>query len=98
MEKAKVSQMGLALVLFFMTGVAVTRHYAQQPPTAPGQASAPSAPATPSANTTPDPTSTPAVPPDKVVIKVGDKQVTAADFDFLLPTLNAQDQKHVAPQ
>ena len=39
------------------TGLATTRNYAQQPPTAPGQASAPSAPATPSANATPDPTS-----------------------------------------
>ena len=45
-----------------------------------------------------DPTSTPAVPPDKVVIKVGDTQVTAADFDFLLHTLNAQEQKNVATQ
>ena len=98
MEKAKVSQMGLALILFFTTGLATTRNYAQQPPTAPGQASAPSAPATPSANATPDPTSPPAVPPDKVVIKVGDTQVTAADFDFLLHTLNTQEQKNVATQ
>src|SRR5213593_87343 len=87
MRKVKVSRVSLALILFFMTGLATTRNYAQQPPAAPGQASSASAPATPSANATPDPASTPAVPPDKVVIKVGDTQVTAADFDFLLHTL-----------
>ena len=95
MRKVKVSRVSLALILFFMTGLATTRNYAQQPPTAPGQTSAP---ATPSANAVPDPASTPAVPPDKVVIKVGDTQVTAADFDFLLHTLNTQDQKNVATQ
>jgi len=98
MRKAKVSRMGLALILFFMTGLATIRSYTQQTPAAPGQASAPSAQANPSPNATPDPASTPAVPPDKVVIKVGDTQVTAADFDFLLHTLNAQEQKNVATQ
>src|SRR5256885_8671086 len=68
MRKVKVSRVSLALILFFVTWVAATQHYAQQPPTAPGQTSAPSAQATPSANAVPDPASTPAVPPDKVVI------------------------------
>ena len=95
MKKVKVSRMSLALILFFMTGLATTGDYAQQPPAASGQANSP---ATQSPNATPDPTTTPAVPSDKVVIKVGDTQVTAADFDFLLHTLNTQDQKNVATQ
>ncbi len=36
--------------------------------------------------------------PDKVVLKVGDKQVTAEDVDFLIHSLNPQDQRTLATQ
>src|SRR5437870_1762782 len=40
----------------------------------------------------------PSAPSNKVVLKVGDQQVTADDVNFVLRSLNAQDQKAVANQ
>ncbi|PYV26782.1 MAG: hypothetical protein DMG24_06250 [Acidobacteria bacterium] len=92
MKQAKVHKLSLALVvLFSLVGLFETTNYAQQAtptPRANGAASSAS---------DRDP-KTASVPKDKVVIKVGSQQVTAADFDFLFQTLNAQDQKTLATQ
>ena len=92
MKQAKVHKSSLALVvLFSLVGLFETTNYAQQAtptPRANGAASSAS---------DRDP-KTASVPKDKVVIKVGSQQVTAADFDFLFQTLNAQDQKTLATQ
>jgi len=53
------------------------------PPPAEGQPKAQAAP----------PSLTPSVPPDKVVMKVGDKQITAGEFQAILQTLPPQVQR-----
>jgi peptidyl-prolyl cis-trans isomerase C len=96
MKKVKLARMSCAVVLFG-AGFAGTRDYAQQAtPAGPAKTPAPSGAA--KSNGAPDPAGTASAPPDKVVIKVGDQQVTVADFDFLLHSLNAQDQKTIATQ
>lgn len=44
------------------------------------------------------PSLTPSVPPDKVVMKVGDKQITAGDFQAILQTLPPQVQRAATVQ
>lgn len=61
---------------------------AQQP-----AAGAPAEPAKPQGTA-----NVPSTPSNKVVLKVGNQQVTADDVNFVLRTLNAQDQKAVANQ
>ncbi len=83
------------LTLLALAGFAARRGYSQQAPaTPPGAASQPSQPAAAPA----DPAKVSPVPPDKVVVKVGDRQVTAADVDFLIHTLSPQDQQSIATQ
>ena len=45
-----------------------------------------------------DPAPKPSVPDDKVVIKVDDRKVTAADVDYLVHSMPEQDQQTVAAQ
>jgi parvulin-like peptidyl-prolyl cis-trans isomerase-like protein len=111
MKKVSLCSMGLAslasLVVLGLPGIGTRPGYSQQAPakptTQPAAPSNPSAPGNPSAPSAPsatpgDPANQPVVPPDKVVIKVGDKQVTAGEVDFLIQTLSPQDQKALATQ
>jgi PPIC-type PPIASE domain len=68
---------------------------AQNSTPAPAGSQSSSAPAPPSLGVKP---AAPLVPPDKVVMKVGSKQVTAADFQAILQMLPPQVQRTVAVQ
>src|SRR6266498_994931 len=68
--------------------------YPQQPAT--GAGSSPSQSQRPAQAQQPPDTS--ATPPNKVVLKVGDEQVTADDLNFVLRSLNEQDQKALEGQ
>jgi parvulin-like peptidyl-prolyl isomerase len=76
-----------ALVALVLSGLLAGTAYAQAPvkgteATPPQAATANAAPAS----------------PEKVVMKVGNEQVTQADFDFLISTLNAQGRRSLAAQ
>lgn len=97
---------GTALALILMTGVAVGPGRAQQP--------AQTAPAKPPASQAPAPANKPAARPrtakaapstkkpetpvGKVVLKVGDQQVTQNDIEFLISGLNQQVRQAVAAE
>lgn len=92
------SQALLALiVLTTAVGWTAARGFGQQAPATP--AKAPSRQAAQARPAVADPAAPSAtVPPDKVVIKVGDQQVTAGDIDFVVGTLNPQDQKTLSAE
>lgn len=74
------------LLTVFVTAILAARTYAQAPP---GPVTSPGASAAPGKG---------APPPDKVVLKVGNEQVTQAEFEALIGTLNPQMQQSVATQ
>ncbi len=85
-------KVGLPAALALLMGIA--NGYTQTAPV-PSPATKPSAGADHSETAPSAQTST---PPDKVVIKVGEKQVTAEDVDFLIRSLNPQDQRTLSTQ
>ncbi|HEV2492955.1 MAG TPA: peptidylprolyl isomerase [Terriglobia bacterium] len=75
----------LAAAVVMMAGPGYPQQASPQKTQTPPAAPDPAAPST-------------ATPEDKVVIKVGDQQVTAGDIDFVVGTLNPQDQKSLATE
>lgn len=92
------SQSLLALVVLIATvGLTASRGFAQQAPASPAKPTSPQA--TPTRPAVADPAAPSAtVPADKVVIKVGEQQVTAGDIDFVVGTLSPQDQKTLSAE
>jgi len=96
MKKVHLFRKSQALLALFTLAAAVVMKagpgYSQQAPAAPAKQPSPQKTQTPPA--TPDPAvPSTATPADKVVIKVGEQQVTAGDIDFVVGTLSPQDQK-----
>lgn len=87
MNKASVLRTPLAIIGFLLMGLLAVTGFAQQP-----------SPPSPPTGATAAPAKTASSSPEKVVIKVGDEQVTEADLQFLMGTLNPQAQQSVATQ
>jgi len=88
MNQKNVPKTHAALAVLFAAGVLAAEAYAQHPPAgAAGGANGPQQ--TPKAAS---------VPSNKVVLKVGEQQATADDLNFVLHSLNEQDQKAVESQ
>src|SRR5438094_1313479 len=88
MNQKNVPKTHAALAVLFAAGVLAAEAYAQHPPAgAAGGADGPQQ--TPKAAS---------VPSNKVVLKVGEQQATADDLNFVLHSLNEQDQRAVESQ
>jgi peptidyl-prolyl cis-trans isomerase C len=85
--KTLIVRLILAAISLVLAGIPASVR-AQQP-SSPAGSPGPSTPATPAKS---------AAAPDKVVLKVGDQQLTRADLDFLFASLSPQVQQTVATQ
>jgi predicted transcriptional regulator len=86
MKKCKVRRTIVLVAGILVAGLWAAPGHAQQAP-APAASGAQAAAPAPAQAPAPSPGKAETTPPDKVVLKVGDQKVTAADFDFFVSTL-----------
>jgi hypothetical protein len=100
----KMSYMRLGMLILLASAVPLCAQQQTKPPAqtpqapASGAAPAPGAPPAAAAPAVPAAQAKPAVPPDKVVMKVGDQEMTAAQMQALIGGLPPQVQRMVATQ
>ncbi len=99
MRMSSVRHAFLALISLTLAGLLTAPGNAQQPAPAkpPAPAGVPTSPS-PASGSASAPAATTAASPDKVVLKVGDQQVTQAELDLVFANLNSQAQQTMSTQ
>jgi len=88
----------LCLAIIMLLGLVAAPAFAEQASTPAKPATTPTAPSASKQSKEAAPTPSAAISPEKVVLKVGEAQVTKADIDFLVSNLKPQDQHNLATQ